>query len=807
MKHTILWLLLVSFGMRAMDAPLKPISKQPIPWRVYTADLRKIITEGARKTIILNDKQAKRVAENITVAIQKQKSNAPNKLITLFVHKGDEPYAGLMAAQDTKTFRAFSKMVADLAEIRFSLAGPEKGRPLAALQPQAPDSELEFISYSYGSKNKDEVDDEKEVVKLLDLFLHSLERLNQNKNLKIVIIAAEESAHVVNLMTREPTRKPIDTLIYFQSPIYQWTPAVTTYTYHEDMAPQNFVHLYHLYTKGAPQISGWSGKSIIYLERKYRQQARIENGQVISPVKNIRSVKVNSAGQLENFSVEDFFSEYAIRNYVTLFEQSDSYQVNSDLIAKVFGQTETPGAVAINRFVRLNGNVLEQSLGASLVGYEYHYPIITLEGISLKEIRRAFSLEVEESMGQLINITSIPTEQGWYVISKLLGDVGTDINRIKLMHAKVLSSPLYEFRIDANANQFAYIISNKVKDEIKTIANQTGLTQDFIEGQIKSGAYYMSLLLRGQAATIPTRNQEEYLRSIISIIWFLYSQAIENNQLFDEGTFVLEDLGWRVNTFLMNYIQTFGGTVSGAVFKDPRKLNSPIVTFKQPLTQTIQDPPLHWSNNPYGYPRESSHYHVSQRTFRHYGIDIRFGNSSELPLLPASKRHILFGKIDNDRQLLFIKPENYGLYYKDGMLYHGVELVESKLRKFGVTPKSDDDPSYAKERIPAAFLNDFAIEVAASGLPNDRQKELINLAMQDNWGIKILYFDALLANERFQALEKKYAQLYKHLRLRSGREVILTNQDLQNILRINQQQQLVTYRVQQPITCERVRTA
>lgn len=481
--------------------------------------------------------------------------------------------------------------------------------------------------------------------------------------------------------------------------------------------------------------------------------------------------------------------------------------MNSDLIGKVFDQTEAPASVAINRFVRLNGNVLEQPVGASMVGYEYYYPVITLEGISLKEIRRAFSLEVEESMGQLINITSIPTAQGWYVVSKLLGDVGTDINRIKLMHAKVLSNPLYEFRVNANANQFAYIITNKVKEAVKGIVNQTGLSQDFIEGQIKLGAYYMSLLLTDQTATIPTRNQEEYLRSIIALIWFFYSQAIENNQIFEEGTFVLEDVGWRINNFLMGYVQTYGGTVAGLKAKK---------WFNQLLTGTIADPDLNASFNPFAYPRESSHFTVSQQQFRHYGIDIRFGNSGELPLLPAGKRHLLFGKSDPKRQLLFIKPENFGLYYKDGFIYHGKELGESKARKLGFTTKSDDDISYAKERVPTAFLKDFTQALQESGMDKDSIARLLALAQKDDEGIKILYVDsALLQKPALKALEEKYANLYTHLRLRTGREVILTDQDLRTILRLVQapaaqqqpQKQSVAYRIQKPIAAKRERTA
>lgn len=802
MKQNIFLLIFVSFGICAMEAPASKLPNQPgrstSSWTEQTSALEIKLTEGARKTIILTEDQARRVAEHIKFVVSSRPAHATaNKLIVIMVYKGDEPYAKLLGNAYKDAAGALKNMAISLAEIRFNgAAGQEKGRPLAASISYASDSEVELISYAYGPKRKDEIEDEKETAKLLDLFVHSLESLNPDKNLKIVFVAAEESAHIVNMMSRLSKRNPIDSLIYFQSPIYEWTPSVSNYSYHEDVSPQNFLHLYHLYTKGSKQIPGYSPKSLLYLERKYRQQARIENGRLISPVKNIRALKVNNAGQLENFAFDDFFSDSAIKNYATLFVQADTYNVNSDLIAKVFDPNQAPSACAINRFVRLSGNSIEQSVGASVLGYEYYYPVITLEGISLKEIRRAFSIEVEESMGQLINITSIPTEQGWYVISKLLGDVSSDIARIKLMHAKVLSSQLYEFKVDANADQFSYIISNKVKDAIKSIANESGLSQEFIEGQIKLGAYYMSLLLRDQSPKIPTRNQEEYLRSIISVIWFLYSQAIENGQKFDEGTFVIEDLGWRVNNFLMTYVAIYGNMVSG--YKKQNRI-------EQPLTETLADPDLNMSFNGFAYPRESSHFKVSQKLFRHYGIDVRFGDSGELPLLPASKRHILFGKIDQNKQLLFIKPENYGIYYKDGFIYHGSEFIESNARKFGLTSKTDDDPSYAKERIPATFLKEFKAALAASGIPDKQQAELLALAKQDDYGIKILYYDDLLAKPAVQELEQKYSKLFNHLKLRTGREVIITHQDLQKILRIDQQP-LVAW-VQKPVIIKAARPA
>lgn len=806
MKQSVFFLFLISFVSLGFQPPQepqvrpKPVVSAPLGWQVHTNALMVKLTEGAHKTIALTEEQANRVADYIKVAVNKRANGATaNKLVVILVHTGHEEYAKQFTNSNSDSFNALKSMAIELAENRF-VSGPEKGRPLASSLPST--NEVEIISYAYGPRNPQEVIDEVQEAKLLDLFLHALEAFNANKNLKIAIIAEGQTAHLVNIMSQSAKRNPIDSLIYFQSPIYEyhWNPATASYSVNKNMSPQNFTHLYHLYSKGAPQIPGWSTQSLLYTERKYLAQARIENSQLISKVRNIRGLKVSEDGQLVDMNITDFFNTRAIRNYANLFNQADSYQINTDLIAKVYDQTDAPGSVAINRFVRLNNNLLEQPIGTSYIGKEYFLPIIALEGVLLNEIKRAFSLEVEESLGQLINITSIPTTQGWYLVTKLLGDVGADIARIKQQHIKILSSPLYIFKIAPQAQQFAHIITDRVRSALEEIERTTGLSAQFVEGQMKLGAYYMHALLTNQARTIPTAGQEQYLRSIIALIWFFYSQAIENNQFFEEGTFVIEDLDWRLHTFLMNYVAQYGGMVSG--YKKQKQYN-------QPLTQTLQDPDLNMSYNPFAYPRESSHFTVSQRQFRHYGIDIRFGDSGELPLLPANKRHLLFGKIDEKKQLMFIKPENYGLYYKDGFIYHGSELIESKARKLGFATKSDDDPSYAKERIPKAFLTDFAKALQESGMDKESIARLALLAQKDDEGIKILYVDdALLQKPAMKALEEKYAKLYTHLRLRTGREVILTNQDLQRILRIGQaqEQKLLAHRMQKPIARKRIRT-
>ncbi len=78
------------------------------------------------------------------------------------------------------------------------------------------------------------------------------------------------------------------------------------------------------------------------------------------------------------------------------------------------------------------------------------------------------------------------------------------------------------------------------------------------------------------------------------------------------------------------------------------------------ITGTVKDPARASADNPFAYSRVSSHYKLEQKTYRQYGIDIRLDKNSEaLPLLPIGKRHLVFGIIDQARNLIYLKPENY----------------------------------------------------------------------------------------------------------------------------------------------------
>jgi hypothetical protein len=152
-------------------------------------------------------------------------------------------------------------------------------------------------------------------------------------------------------------------------------------------------------------------------------------------------------------------------------------------------------------------------------------------------------------------------------------------------------------------------------------------------------------------------SQQNYLSEILSVAWYLYSEAINKDQAFVDGSFIILDKDYKLYNFLMYYA---------------RKVNPA-------LTGTTADPLAHSSNNPFAYSRASSHWTTTQNAWRPYGIDMRFAqDQASLPILPAGKSHLLFAIVAAEpTPRLFIKFEDIGIYGGQtilGALGNGGEL-------------------------------------------------------------------------------------------------------------------------------------
>lgn len=291
----------------------------------------------------------------------------------------------------------------------------------------------------------------------------------------------------------------------------------------------------------------------------------------------------------------------------------------------------------------------------------------------------------------------------------------------------------------------------------------------YIINQIQLGALWAYRIINQDTKSLDQlaqASQAEHLNAITAVMWFLYAHGLLRGQEFKEGNIIIEDPGFKFLDFFLQYAKRVNPEIYG----------------------TIKDHPAHVSNNPFAYPRESSHFKKQQNEFRQYGIDVRFDASAPTQkLMPPDKTTLLFGVADKQKERIFLKPENYGLFIGDGALGHVSEYVTSLLRKkpearaMGLVKESDDDPSYRKERIPAEFLSDFAHALEKSNLPEEQKNELLLLAKEE--GIKSLYLKPdLIRGTPLEELAKRYDKKYDHAQIRSGRELIVTHQELKNSL-------------------------
>jgi hypothetical protein len=301
-----------------------------------------------------------------------------------------------------------------------------------------------------------------------------------------------------------------------------------------------------------------------------------------------------------------------------------------------------------------------------------------------------------------------------------------------------------------------------IQNGFDKIAQHIQVDSEYARNQISLGKQYtLNLLIGTNLHEIPTATQEEYMKSIVAIQWYLYSKALEKEQGFTEGTFKIEDRGLKIYNFLMDYVKMHNKDITG----------------------TPKDPLAYISYNPFGYSRDTSHYTDEKKIHSAYGIDVRLGPSLELALLPADKRHILFGKLDKlneDSGWIYIKPENHGIYWYDGLPYHVNEFLVAQSRKnswitstlawFGINLGSDDAETSRKERNIENFIKDI-VQVLGKKHP------LINVARKD--GMKIIHTaDEFAKNEKLKEIAEQYKQQYDHTEHRNGREVILVHDTL-----------------------------
>lgn len=587
---------------------------------------------------------------------------------------------------------------------------------------------------------------------------------------RIVITAFGENAVAVNKALRLlASEKPVNLLIYLQSPIYEysWDP-LRGYTNVPEETPKNFLKLINIYTKSEGPVS--LAYKVVNPDRKYRATVGAKNELFRSNVHNINAIKINQKGELQELTTADFATNLFVANMSWLLEQLKKYQLNFDLMAQLWNEEkkdrEKKGAVFINRFVNLvDGELILKYGDGGSQQYDLN-PQLTITPLLLEKLKNQFTKELNESWSQLRNIFDASVNEGWK--SRYFGasKIVSDLARIKEQHLQQFNSPLY-----IQKHQSSALLNNK-KNELQKLLGLLDNPVSFsyaVQKIVAGGSNIFQLIFQDAHETIPNKTQDEYLESIVAIMWYLYSQAINKDQGFTEGAFVIEDKDFKLYNYLMGYVKKVNPSITG----------------------TIKDQARTSADNPFAYSRISSHYKLEQKSHRQYGIDMRLDKNSEaLPLLPIGKRHLVFGIIDESKKLIYLKPENYGIYSLYEKAMHGKEFIVARGVKLLPSMKSilsdpwyksfeeyigtDDDPLYRKERVPQEFIIEFEKIINKHCITKEKGKKIISEAMQK--GIKRVF--GLQPRSILLNLIQKLDADFDYLYYRTGREIILTHDEL-----------------------------
>jgi len=293
------------------------------------------------------------------------------------------------------------------------------------------------------------------------------------------------------------------------------------------------------------------------------------------------------------------------------------------------------------------------------------------------------------------------------------------------------------------------------------------------------------LLLLGAACNhaLMTNNEEvinllsqDHPRAVRALTWYYYALAAEKKQMFEEGTFLIAHPRAQAIIDFLN-----------------RNPHTDLISIEI-LNRNIKLPAL--ESIPQAYERISSHFgkfmELNDKHEQHYGLDIDD--------LPTGKQTLLFGHVDKDKNMVFIKPESHGTLSVKDIVLHAVSFVESAWVKIIAAisegPSHDDDPKFRKERVPVEILRSFNIftqELVNAEVIIPEEANILNKNARAS-GIAFMYAIAkpeLISkisnnNEILIKLGQEFTALieanFDHINYRFGREVILTPLELEKFV-------------------------
>ncbi len=345
-------------------------------------------------------------------------------------------------------------------------------------------------------------------------------------------------------------------------------------------------------------------------------------------------------------------------------------------------------------------------------------------------------------------------------------------------------SDLVEHEQNSQNNSFILVSSvhGKLKPQLsinlQNLNRLASLTIPHLEGNpfdsedmILLGATLNHALIAGDQQTVTLLSQE-HPKAVRALIWYYYALACGKQQFFEEGTFIIAH---PQAPLILNFIN-----------KD---------TIKSAL------PALYRVDN--AYERISSHFDKYMKWAgikeQHYGIDISH--------LPTGKQTLLFGHVNRDKNIIFIKPENHGTNTVTDLAHHAKGYAESVQTKTMASlnggPSGDDAPEFRKERVPTEILNRFKIlndnvlmlELIIPADHEQRYREAQARGISYMYQVVEQYVRGLDKEPELQVQAQKLLEMmreYDHLDLRFGREVILTQAEL-NYLSLDDYQILIDY--------------
>lgn len=302
--------------------------------------------------------------------------------------------------------------------------------------------------------------------------------------------------------------------------------------------------------------------------------------------------------------------------------------------------------------------------------------------------------------------------------------------------------------------------------------NPTTMDSSEVRAFIKEGKQIYKEILTGKISS-PEKYGKGSAHAVTALTWFLMDIALKKGQGHEQGAFCLEDKDSKLYNFLLK-------------------------------AEGCGD-------------RESSHFiersdawtggtKLMMKSAAHKGIDVLNG-------LPAGKRHLLFGQVNTHlgekNKILFLKLEDFSPFtttaYGYDMLMHGADLVMAQYNK-KFNPGSDDAPEMAKERVPNVVLKAFEqiVNVGLKGYEKSIIEPIVGelekkgfpkddpIKASKIWGIA--YMTAFITEVskgevapiplgfNTDNFETSLSDLkLDHMELRTGREVYITQDDLNKI--------------------------